>query len=160
MDTRWMTAGWVVTHSPDLESWWGSPEGSAALREITAGLSLAEDTWRSTVTEQWAIVCSSFSLRSYTLWGMCQKKRFRGCQGEGQRSAGVRKSISLRSLLSPFNLMKPLLVKASAWHLALWSRTSMGSRWKKEGDSLGSSSCQFNRPERWEMHGPAWCRKR
>lgn len=51
--------------------------------------------------------------------GCVRRKRFRGCQGEGQRLAGVRKSISLRSLSSPFNVMKPLLVKASAQHLAL-----------------------------------------
>lgn len=51
--------------------------------------------------------------------GCVRRKRFRGCQGEGQRSAGVRKSISPRSLQSPFNVMKPLLVKARAWRLAL-----------------------------------------
>lgn len=60
--------------------------------------------------------------------GCVRRKRFRGCQGEGQRSAGVRKSISLRSLSSPFNVMKPLLVKASAWRPALWSKARMGSR--------------------------------
>lgn len=54
----------------------------------------------------------------FSCGGRVRKKRFRGCQGEGQRSAGVRKSIPQRSLLSPFNLMKPLLVKASAWRLA------------------------------------------
>lgn len=40
--------------------------------------------------------------------------RFTGCQSRGQRSAGVRKSISERSLSTSFNLMKPLFVKAAA----------------------------------------------
>lgn len=40
--------------------------------------------------------------------------RFTGCQSQGQRSAGVRKSISERSLSTSFNLMKPLFVKAAA----------------------------------------------
>lgn len=40
--------------------------------------------------------------------------RFTGCQSRGQRSAGVRKSISVRSLSTSFNLMKPLFVKAAA----------------------------------------------
>lgn len=40
--------------------------------------------------------------------------RFRGCQSRGQGSAGVRKSISVRSLSTSFNLMKPLFVKAAA----------------------------------------------
>lgn len=60
-----------------------------------------------------------FLLLAVPCGGCVRRKRFRGCQGEGQRSAGVRKSISLRSLSSPFNVMKPLLVKASAWRLAL-----------------------------------------
>lgn len=40
--------------------------------------------------------------------------RFTGCHSQGQRSAGVRKSISERSLSTSFNLMKPLFVKAAA----------------------------------------------
>lgn len=40
--------------------------------------------------------------------------RFTVCQSRGQRSAGVRKSISERSLSTSFNLMKPLFVKADA----------------------------------------------
>lgn len=40
--------------------------------------------------------------------------RFTVCQSWGQRSAGVRKSISERSLSTSFNLMKPLFVKADA----------------------------------------------
>lgn len=44
----------------------------------------------------------------------CRGGRFTGCQSRGQRSAGVRKSISVRSLSTSFNLMKPLFVKAAA----------------------------------------------
>lgn len=45
----------------------------------------------------------------------CRGGRFTGCQSRGQRSAGVRKSISVRSLSTSFHLMKPLFVKAAAW---------------------------------------------
>lgn len=88
---------------------------------------LQEDTWRVTVTGQCAITAHHFLLLPVPCGGCVRRKRFRACQGEGQRLAGVRKSISLRSLSSPFNVMKPLLLKASAQHLALWSKARMGS---------------------------------
>jgi len=52
--------------------------------------------------------------------------RFTGCQSWGQRSAGVRKSISARSLSTSFNLMKPLFVKAAAL-LAIPLKLSKGT---------------------------------
>lgn len=113
---------WVksLRHKQDLENdrvMVRATRPSAASRHIPAGyykFYLRGDLERDQHWAEGYHVLIIFSWR-----GCVRKKRFRGCQGEGQRSAGVRKSIPLRSLLSPFNLMKPLLVKASAWRLAL-----------------------------------------